>query len=341
MSFLNIKDKRKRAETIAEYLTLRERLKRRNLEERSDFVDHQRELEEQYEPVVKSSKEMAERVTDELKPIRKELANLNSLFARPKLVAKRKIKREYESNSDEEEPSDGEVVNDEEWEAPYEFGPLSEKFLNMYADDWSRRAKLDTTFGLRKDRDVWKIGNKRATIGPDDSIHVGDVKFYATPGFWSLATEKIPRNYTEDDLSRYKELLHETDAMYQDYDPLSHRPRSSGGHKWKMILSRIWREFKDDGIVQDLDESGYDADTSRIKEEGSGIMMYLRKDGKCYDLKKTMDGAMHISPRPKLTNVHVDGLYLRRPGSGIFCGNGLILGRNSPFKNIPILGWLL
>ena len=267
MSFLNIKDKRKREETIAEYLALKERIKKRNLDERSDFNDHQHYLEQEYEPVVESNREMAEKVTDELKPIRKELVHLNSLFARPKLVAKRKIKREYEPNSNEEESTDEEEMEDEEWEAPYEFGPLSEKFLDMYGDDSSRRAKLDTIFGLRKDGEVWKIGNKRVTIGPDDSIHVGDVKFYATPGFWSLATEKIPRNYTKEDLSRYKELLYETDAMYQDYDPLSHRPRSSGGHKWKRILARIWREFKDDGIVQDLDESGYDADTSKIKCE--------------------------------------------------------------------------
>ena len=75
--------------------------------------------------------------------------------------------------------------------------------------------------------------------------------------------------------------------------------------------------------------------------EGEGIKMYLRKNGKCYDLKKTMDGGMHISPRPKLTGVYGDGLYLRRPGSGILGGEGLILGRNSPFKNIPILGWIL
>ena len=133
MSFLNIKDKRKREETIAEYLALKERIKKRNLDERSDFNDHQHYLEQEYEPVVESNREMAEKVTDELKPIRKELVHLNSLFARPKLVAKRKIKREYEPNSNEEEEStDGEEVEDEEWEAPYEFGPLSENFLDMY-----------------------------------------------------------------------------------------------------------------------------------------------------------------------------------------------------------------
>ena len=197
MSFLNIKDKRKREATIAEYLAVKERLKKRNLDERSNFIDHQHHLEEQYEPVVKSSKEMSEKVTDELKPIKKELAGLNALLAyRQKLVAKRRIKREFEP--DGEESNDGE--EEEEWKVPYEFGPLSEKFLDIYSDDRNRKAKLDTVFGLRKDEGFWKIGNKRATIGPDDSMHVGDVTFYATPGFWSLVTEKIPRNYTEDDL---------------------------------------------------------------------------------------------------------------------------------------------
>ena len=41
-----------------------------------------------------------------------------------------------------------------------------------------------------------------------------------------------------------------------------------------------------------------------------------------------------------LPGVHGDGLYLKR-GSTIQDGSGLILGPNSPFKNIPILNLLL
>ena len=108
--------------------------------------------------------------------------------------------------------------------------------------------------------------------------------------------------------------------------------RANRYKKWKNILGPIWKEFQWKGVVEDPDTT---------IEEGEGIKMYLRKDGKCYDLKKTTNGAMQISPRPKLTGVYADGLYLRRPGSGIFGGEGLILGRNSPFKNIPILGWIL
>ena len=45
-----------------------------------------------------------------------------------------------------------------------------------------------------------------------------------------------------------------------------------------------------------------------------------------------------------------DGLYLApHPGNGLFLkhgedisdGAGLVMGKNGPFKNIPVLGWLL
>ena len=68
-------------------------------------------------------------------------------------------------------------------------------------------------------------------------------------------------------------------------------------------------------VVDNLDESEYDADTSKII--GEGIKMYMQEDDISYDLKKTKDGAMHISPRPNLTGAYGDGLYLRSAGSGI------------------------
>ena len=75
--------------------------------------------------------------------------------------------------------------------------------------------------------------------------------------------------------------------------------------------------------------------------EGDGIKMYLQKHGRCYALHKTGDGGMMLRPRPQLTGVRGDGLYLRRGGSRIYHGEGLLLGERSPFRNIPILGWIL
>ena len=72
MSFLNIKNHEKRDEMVKEYLALKKRLRNRNEEERSDIIDHQRDLEENFEPVVASNKEMAKEIVNELTPITKE-----------------------------------------------------------------------------------------------------------------------------------------------------------------------------------------------------------------------------------------------------------------------------
>ena len=42
----------------------------------------------------------------------------------------------------------------------------------------------------------------------------------------------------------------------------------------------------------------------------------------------------------KLRGTCGDGLFLKH-GSKIYDGRGLLLGKNSPFKNIPILGLIL
>ena len=49
----------KRDEQIAEYIALKQRLKERDLEERGDYMDRRRELQENFEPVVSSNQKMA------------------------------------------------------------------------------------------------------------------------------------------------------------------------------------------------------------------------------------------------------------------------------------------
>ena len=339
MSFLNIKDRKEREATIKDYLATMERIKKRNSDDRANAIDYRRKLAEDYEPVVASTKEMAEKITDQLIPIKNDLGNLNALISRPKPTTREKqiigVKRRLSEESDGEsaEVEDYVPIKEEveEEEEKSSLGPKSMKFLNTLRDDVNRKEKIDSIFGIRKEGDVWKIGNKRVTLNPDDSMIVGDEIYKGTPGFWSLVVEKNPKTFTPTDYKRYKELLYETSALHQEYNPLSHYPRANKSKKWKKILAPIWREFQEDGIVKEEDDD----------KSGEGIKMYLQKEGKCYDLKKTMNGAMQISPRPKLTGVCGDGLYLRFPGSGIHTGEGFILGENSPFKNIPILGWIL
>ena len=220
-------------------------------------------------------------------------------------------------------------------------------------DEEKRQKEIDSSFGIRYENDGWKIGNKRVLLNADDSMFIDGETYPGTPGFWSLVTRKEPTHFTEDDKSRYKELLHESSVLHQDYDRYVKYPRANRSKKWVNILAPIWREFQSQGVVPNSDneddsdgEDGYetpptgDEPARDTAVEGHGLKMYLQKKGRCYTLSKTTDGGIKFQPRPKLPGVHGNGLYLRR-GSDIYHGEGLLLGKNSPFRNISVLGWLL
>ena len=56
-----------------------------------------------------------------------------------------------------------------------------------------------------------------------------------------------------------------------------------------------------------------------------GDGLYLQKHG------------LYLAPQPRF--VEYDGLFLKH-GEDISDGVALLMGKNSPFKNIPVLGWL-
>ena len=60
MSFFNITDREARKEMMEDCLALKKKIKDENLEERNKGLHYQQYLEEQYEPVVTSTKNMTQ-----------------------------------------------------------------------------------------------------------------------------------------------------------------------------------------------------------------------------------------------------------------------------------------
>ena len=80
------------------------------------------------------------------------------------------------------------------------------------------------------------------------------------------------------------------------------------------------------------------ASTGVSKAMGSGL--YLKKGG-LVNRVETDGSGLYLSPyKGKGLKSYGDGLYLKQGGS-IYDGKGLLLGPNSPFANIPILGAIL
>ena len=72
-----------------------------------------------------------------------------------------------------------------------------------------------------------------------------------------------------------------------------------------------------------------------ISKAISGNGLFLQKHGKCYQVQKCKSDGFYLAPYPPL--VKGDGLFLKR-SNDISDGASLLMGKNSPFKNIPVLG---
>ena len=107
---------------------------------------------------------------------------MNALIARPKAIRsrKQKIGVKRRASREDTEGADDMILTEEK----HTFGPSSVKFLNTVMNEESRKAKIDSVFGIRSEVDAWKIGNKRVTLNSDDIMVVGGETYKGTPGFW-------------------------------------------------------------------------------------------------------------------------------------------------------------
>ena len=79
--------------------------------------------------------------------------------------------------------------------------------------------------------------------------------------------------------------------------------------------------------------------SSAVKKVVAGDGLYLVKSGHCVKVEPVKGDGLYLTSHKRFSGLHGDGLYLKR-GSTIQDGSGLILGPNSPFKNIPIFNLL-
>ena len=76
---------------------------------------------------------------------------------------------------------------------------------------------------------------------------------------------------------------------------------------------------------------------SNILSRKKGQGLYLQKNGQCAKVQLVNGGGLYLAPHPRLHYGH--GLF-ETDGSEVK-GEGLLLGDNSPFKNVPLLDILL
>ena len=233
MSFIKVKDPRKREELIRDFIETRKRIKDNFIAKKVGEAEYQTGLTKLFKPVTETqkatAKETAEKITQELLPIKESLEKIPAITfpAFPAI-----------------EMTEEEKTN---------LGPIATNALKKFL----RRDDADKIYGLRDKNGKFYIGNKLAVIDNNDLI-IGKYEYEGTPGLWELITSKNPdkSKYGEEDLEIYAKLLIRSNALRRNYDPDNKRPLSSPGNKWKKLLSPIWKNkhlFKEEEEEEDDD----------------------------------------------------------------------------------------
>ena len=240
MSFIKVKDPRKREELIRDFIETRKRIKDNFVARKVGEAEYQTGLTKLFKPVTETQKAAAKEITEaqkataekftsELLPIKEGIEELpTKLF--------RKIYPSIEFKASD-------IIN---------FGPLAvDSLLQAFTKN-----NIDLTYGIYAKDGKFKIGDKFITI-EDNDIKVDGIIFEGTPGFWELVTSKSiknPENYKEDDLNKYRRLVILTNTAYRNNDPTQNYPKQSKGNKWKNIIKPIWsaiQEQKDEEPDED------------------------------------------------------------------------------------------
>ena len=237
MSFIKVTDPRKREELIKDFIETRKRIKDNFIARKVGEIEYQTGLTKLFKPVTETQKATTKEITDaqkataekftqELLPIKEGIEELPT-----KLFKKIFPSIEFKASD---------IIN---------FGPLA---VNALLEAFTKKS-IDFSFGIYTQDGKFKIGDKIVKI-EDNDIIVLDKEgnnilktFSGTPGFWELITSKdpIPEKYTEEDLSKYQQLVILTNTAYRDNNPNQNKPKSSTSKKWANIIKPIWKAIKE------------------------------------------------------------------------------------------------
>ena len=246
MSFIKVKDPRKREELIRDFIETRKRIKDNFVARKVGESDYQTGLTKLFKPVTETQKATAKEITDAQKaaaekftsallPIKEGLENITVI---PPIEAGEDIPAL--------EMTEEEIIT--------KIGPIASKFLLP-------------TFGQKATQADIKPGDTKGTlflIGKtpikieNDDITIKDYKFKGTPGLWKLLTSKDVPNISEykaEDLRDYIFIMYDTNTTRTGFN--RDNKRIGGNDK----MNKIIKPF-----VIALEEGGIDRLTNKIEE---------------------------------------------------------------------------
>ena len=231
MSFIKVKDPRKREELVRDFIETRKRIKDNFIARKVGEAEYQTGLTKLFKPVTEAQKATAkeiteaqktaaEKITSELLPIKEGVKELplklfNQVF--PSI-----------------EFNERDITN---------LGSIAVNNLKRYF----KPNEGDLSTGIRDKDGSFYIGSEPVRIR-DNNIIIDNTEYQGTSGLWNLLTSKnIPdkSEYTPEDLVNYSYIMVKTNTARNKYNP---RGQYRGGNNRKMneLIKPFVRELEND-----------------------------------------------------------------------------------------------
>ena len=293
MSFIKVKDPRKREELIRDFIETRKRIKDNFIAKKVGEAEYQTGLTKLFKPVTETQKATTEKITQELLPIKEGIEKLSGAI----------------SEAGQSLPALG--ITEEEL---IKIGPIARKYIQ------SNLGRATTKAGLYSEDDNLKIGYRPVKIENDDII-IGDTPFKGTVGLWELITSKdIPdkTEYSAEDLAGYITIMHITKATYD-----KNNKRVGGNEKMNKLIKPLVKALEEDksgnkliteinkhfGFEEEYEEEEYEeaATIPFTPTKGTGLPKILPSDPNAlidrFDLLFSSKKAGHTGVRNEIVSI--------------------------------------
>ena len=237
MSFIKVTDPRKREELIKDFIETRKRIKDNFIAQKVGEIEYQTGLTKLFKPVTETQKATTKEITDAQKATAEK-------FTQELLPIKEGIEALPTKEDIEILPTKifNQIYPSLEFKSSeiMELGPLA---VSSLIEAFTKEG-VDKTFGLYAENKKFKIGDKPVTI-KDNNIIIEGKTYIGTPGLWELITSNKPKIFNEDDYINYRDLLIQTNTIYQGNDSNKTNPKSSKSEKWEKLIKPIWAYIKE------------------------------------------------------------------------------------------------
>ena len=269
MSFIKVKDPRKREELIKDFIETRKRIKDNFIARKVGEIEYQTGLTKLFKPVTETQKATAKEITDAQKEATERIE-------KGLLPIKEGIEGLTMLPIETGEPITAIKYTEKE---KSEFGALAVDSLNdLYKEitEKKRTPAYSDILPVDAKKGLYKIGKTVFKIKENDLYFDFD-KIDGTPGLWKLLTSQgIPdkKDYKPADLYNYTLIMYSTNATRQNYN--KDNKRINGNNKMNNLIKPFVLALENEDMDKKIKEhfKGKEEDEDEDEEEGDAYKLF-------------------------------------------------------------------